>query len=67
MTKEYKKGDKVYIKKNLIIGRKYGGDYFLKPMSKFLEKEVTIKYAHENLYSIKEDGGEWQWTKRMFK
>lgn len=71
----YKVGDKVIVRKDLVVDDEYGIDlegaqcYFVHEMAKYRGKPVTIRRSDcsNNLrYGIEEDGGVWSWTDDMF-
>ena len=66
----YKVGDKVKVREDLEAGRVYGNDGCTGEMTKYAGKIVTIKKIRNdefNVYSIKEDKGNWNWTEEMFE
>ncbi len=58
-------GDKVQIKKRLVIDKLYGGDTFIDDMSKFKGKKTTIKDVFSGNISLNIDKGLWNWTEEM--
>jgi hypothetical protein len=64
----YKIGDKVKIRGDLVEHMNYGENTFEDRMLEFLGEEVTIasEYIKGYGYNVKEDDGEWGWTKDMF-
>lgn len=71
----YKVGDKVIVRKDLVVDDEYGIDlqgaqcYFVPAMAKYRGELVTIRRSDcsDNLrYGIEEDGGVWGWTDDMF-
>lgn len=64
-----KVGQKIRIRKDLILGTFYGEDSLVEEMTRFLGKIVTIReiYGGESEFSIKEDNGEWGWTPEMIE
>ena len=71
----YKVGDKVIVRKDLVVDDEYGIDlqgaqcYFVPAMAKYRGEPVTIRRSDcsNNLcYGIEEDGGVWAWTDDMF-
>ena len=56
---KYKVGDRVRV----VSGNTSG---MATDMYRFLGKEVTISKERETVYSIKEDGEEWNWADYMF-
>lgn len=67
---KYKVGDKVRVRKDLVIDSIYGEDSFTEEMAMFRGKVVTIsKILNNGKYYILEDGSEydWSWTNEMFE
>ena len=60
---KYKVGDKVRVRKDLNIDKRYGFLYVTDEMIK--EKTVTIAYVYDGYYGIKEDV--FMWTDEMFE
>lgn len=65
----YKLGDKVRVRSDLQISRRYGTYMFASGMDDYKGSAVTISKAHQNLYfyCIEEDGGRWIWADEMFE
>lgn len=62
----YKVGDKVRVRGDLIVGKRYG-QYFNKDMAKLINKVITIrKVVNKNFYKIEEDAY-YCWTDEMFE
>ena len=62
---KYKIGDKVKIKEDLII---FGSDSFIKHISKFKGKEVTIEEVNNKTNSYKmEEEKQCDWTDEMIE
>lgn len=61
----FKVGDKVKVRDDLIVGKTYNNNTFVKDMEKHLGKIVTIESIHRNTYSIVENN--WYWTDAMFE
>ena len=59
------KGDKVVIKNNLEVNKKYGNWAFTSDMEKFKGKKATICYVGEDYYSLK--GIYCSWTDEMLE
>lgn len=61
-------GDKVRIRRDLIVGSAYGNCEFVKEMSAFLGKRVTIAeiLPKEEQYRIDIDNGRYYWHDDMF-
>lgn len=65
---KYKVGDKVRIRRDLMIFEKYGSQTFVKQMEKYKGMPATISEVFSDTYYIKEDKGEnWYWTDDMFE
>lgn len=68
---KYKIGDKVRVKKDLVIDRFYDGVTFCMKMNDFKGEIVTIATAHTDKisdnYEIEEDGELFCWTNSMFE
>lgn len=73
MAKQYKVGDKVVVRSDLVDGEfyyMYDVDYddeFTSEMMDFVGETVTIAgISSVGAYNILEDGGDWHWTDDMF-
>lgn len=66
---KFKVGDKVRVKKNLIVGKDYGWFSFVETMEEHMGKVVTIYGINlqAGAYDIAEDGGEAYWTDEMLE
>lgn len=66
---KYKVGDKVRVRSDLQISRRYGTYMFASGMDDYKGSVVTISKAHQNLYfyCIEEDRGRWIWEDEMFE
>lgn len=65
---KYKIGDKVKVRNDLKVFKRYGGYTFVKRMEKYKGKLVTISKEFPGFYNIKEDKNEhWDWTEQMFE
>lgn len=65
---KYKVGDKVRIRRDLMIFGRYGSQTFVKQMEKYKGMTATISEVFSDTYCIKEDKGEkWYWTDEMFE
>ena len=51
----YKVGDKVRVRKDLVVGKSYGGYVFTRSMEEFKGEIVTIESVDGNHYYIEED------------
>ena len=75
MNYKYKVGDKVFVRDDLIVGKKYkmdgsdgdsdGENIFVSSMKYFKGKQVTIETISRGQYRIKESG--FYWTDEMFE
>lgn len=64
----YKVGDMVKIRKDLVVGEKYGKSFFVKYMEEYQGKYVEItNQVSGTRYRIDVDMGTWNWTKEMFE
>lgn len=69
----YKLGDKVTIRKDLVVKRYYFGDntgfnvLFVKDMKKFLGRTATIVRLCNSSYKLDIDNGLWFWTDEMLE
>lgn len=66
---KYKVGDKVRVRSDLQISRRYGTYMFASGMDDYKGSVVTISKEHQNLYfyCIEEDGERWIWADEMFE
>jgi hypothetical protein len=64
---KYKVGDKVRVKKDLVIDSSYGREDFVEEMKSFICKIVTISKVIDEEYMILEDDGDYAWTEEMFE
>ena len=64
---KYKVGDKVRVRKDLVVNSYYGGADFVEEMKSFIGKVVTISKVIGNDYKILEDNGDYVWTKEIFE
>ena len=58
----YKVGDKVRVRKDLAVGKNYGGYVFARSMEEFKGKIVTIESVDCDCYFIKEDKFEFKYS-----
>jgi len=65
----YKVGDKVRIRSDLQISRRYGSYMFASGMDHYKGSVVTISKEQQSLYfyCIEEDEGSWIWAEEMFE
>lgn len=65
---KYKIGDKVRVRKDLVVDRVYGNNVFVSQMQKYSGKTMTIgSIENNNFYILKGDSDEWYWTDEMFE
>lgn len=65
---KYKIGDKVKVRNDLKVLKRYGDHTFVKRMEKYKGKLVTISDELPGFYHIKEDKNEnWNWAEQMFE
>lgn len=66
---KYKVGDKVRVRSDLQISRRYGSYMFSSGMDHYKGSVVTISKVHLNLYFyyIEEDEEKWIWADEMFE
>ena len=62
---KYKIGDKVRVRKDLVLGNKYGGIIYASNMDKFKNKECVITSVTKKTYHIN-GSGHW-WTDEMLE
>lgn len=62
---KYKVGDKVKVRSDLRVGKRYGEHTFAHDMFKFMGKIVTIESVWEQSYRIEEDA--YWWTDEMLE
>lgn len=66
--KKYKVGDKVRIRKDLIIDEQYNDLTFVPSMAQYKGKVATItEIRFEDVYGIDLDGCNWCWSDEMFE
>ncbi len=63
---KYKVGDKVRVRKDLVVGYDYGLASFIEKMKPFIG-EVTISKVIDGCYEILEDDGDYAWSEEMFE
>ncbi len=64
---KYKVGDKVRVRKDLVVNSNYGKADFVGGMKLFIGKVVTISKVIDGDYLILEDYGDYAWTEEMFE
>ena len=64
---KFKVGDKVRVRKDLVLNHTYGNYFFVSIMEKFKGKIVTIISVCNNRYEIEEDNKRCYWTDEMFE
>lgn len=65
----YKVGDKVRVRKDLVVDKDYGTQFFVDGMRKFKGKIVNIKRVEDSFYRIEEDEivYSYNWTDEMLE
>lgn len=65
---KYKVGDKVRVREDLVVGKRYGSFEYSWGMVNNSGKIVTVQsvFNHDKMYAIKEDGG-YHWTDEMLE
>ena len=64
---KYKVGDKVRVKKDLEVGKRYGTDAFVLDMKKYAGKTMIVDaIIGADRYKL-EDAGHWNWTDEMLE
>lgn len=63
----FKVGDKVRLKKGLVIGQNYGGIYFMLPMKLFEGKIFEIEFVDGKFYQLKEDKEKYSFSGEMLE
>lgn len=65
---KYKVGDRVRVRKDLVVGNVYGGSHFTRQMYKLLGKIVRISEVYTDFYRIDAMDYEYcSWTDAMFE
>ena len=66
---KYKVGDKVRVRKDLVVDNIYGGQVFVDGMMEFRGKIVTIKCVTDSFYRVEEDKNifSYNWTDEMLE
>lgn len=64
---KYKVGDKVRVRSDLQISRRYGAYMFTFGMDHYKGSVVIISKANPTFYRIEEDEGNWIWTDEMLE
>lgn len=64
---KYKVGDKVRVRSDLQISRRYGVCMFASGMDHYKGSVVTISKATPTFYRIEEDEGNWTWADKMLE
>ena len=62
---KYEVGDKVRVRKDLVLGNKYGGIIYASNMDKFKNKECVITSVTNKTYHI--NGSDHWWTNEMLE
>ena len=64
---KYKAGDKVKVRENLEVNKRYGTEEFIEEMEEYKGKIVTIDTVNKDDYYIEEDKQSWSWTEEMLE
>ena len=64
---QFKEGDVVRIKNDLIVGQNYNNYIFIEDMEKYKGKISTIKHVCTPYYTINVDNGRFSWTEDMLE
>lgn len=64
---KYKVGNKVKVRENLEVDKKYGTEEFVEEMEEYRGKIVTIDTVNKDDYYIEEDKQTWSWTEEMLE
>lgn len=64
---KYKVGDKVRVRKDLVVGEQYGGETVADDMVDMRGMVVTIEEVDGSGYGIKEGLDDYNWTDEMFE
>lgn len=65
---KYNVGDKVRVRKDLVVDRAYGNDAFTVDMKKYSGKTMTVdEITPRNTYKLKGDVGRYNWTDEMLE
>lgn len=63
----YRVGDKVRIRKDLVLGRRYVSACVAHKMALYRGETTSIKRVHDGCYDLVVDNGEWDWTDEMLE
>lgn len=65
---KYKVGDKVRVRKDLVVGKEYGDNVFIADMKKYSGKIMTVGgITVTGDYTFKEDANIWYWSDEMLE
>lgn len=64
---KYKVGDKVRVRRDLIINNIYGNYFITTDMKPYVGKTMTISHVGNHAYHFKEDKYNWCWTDEMLE
>ena len=64
---QYKIGDTVRIRKDLVAFQDYGAARFIDKMSRYLGEEAKIEVVNKDTYSLDVDQCAWLWSEEMFE
>ena len=62
---KFKVGDKIKVRKGLIVGRGYGDWYFCSSMEQWKGKIMTIREVRSDSYKVEENN--WGWSEEMLE
>lgn len=63
---KFKVGDEVKVRNDLVVGDKYGLDYFMSDMEEFKDRNFIIEQVIDDKYILKNTDG-WLWTDEMLE
>ena len=63
----YKVGDKVRVREDLEVGKKYGRQVFVDSMKRYRGEVTEVVSAWNDGYHLKEDDENWEWTDEMLE
>lgn len=63
---KFKVGDEVKVRNDLVVGDKYGLDYFMSDMEEFKDRNFIIEQVLDDKYILKNTDG-WLWTDEMLE
>lgn len=63
----YKVGDKVRVREDLVVDKRYGNYFFSGDMKPYVGKTMTISHVNKSAYYFIEDKDNWNWTDEMLE